>query len=180
MFVADHAPYGQAGANLAKQFGVEFGNGFVYDSASSLEGASPSDLVFSRITGTLGNHSIFRGREAGEEVQRIIAFTGQSMTVPATATPLLVLTSAAREAQTLDGTWTGDGTLVGGRAQGIALQIGRGRVVILGEAALLSAQIARFEEDGKQYELLMGMNHPGSDNKQFALNVMRWLTGVLQ
>jgi hypothetical protein len=26
----------------------------------------------------------------------------------------------------------------------------------------------------------MGMNVPGTDNKQFALNIMHWLTGLLR
>jgi hypothetical protein len=61
-----------------------------------------------------------------------------------------------------------------GRAQGIALKFGKGRVVVLGEAALLSAQVSGSEN------FKMGMNVPGTDNKQFALNIMHWLTGLLR
>lgn len=178
LFVADHAPFGAATENLARRFGVEFGKGFVYDSTASLEGA-PMNLVFSAATGTLGDHSILFGRDSLERVHRVIAFTGQSMTVPPGAAPLLRLSDAAREAPTRDDVWERKGSMVRGRAQGVALSLGSGRVVILGEAAVLSAQIARWEEDGKQHELAMGMNHPGSDNKQFALNILRWLTRVL-
>jgi hypothetical protein len=45
---------------------------------------------------------------------------------------------------------------------------------MLGEAAMLSAQIA-----GPQRQP-MGMNVPGSDNKQLALNIMHWLSGALK
>jgi hypothetical protein len=62
---------------------------------------------------------------------------------------------------------------VGGRAQGLAFSLGRGRVVVLGEAAMLSAQVFPAA-DGSQGR--MGMNVPGSDDKQFALNVMHWLS----
>jgi hypothetical protein len=68
---------------------------------------------------------------------------------------------------------------VGGRAQGLALRFGKGRVVMMGEAAMFSAQVVRFEEDGKPQEFKMGMNVPGSDDRQFLLNVMHWLSGLL-
>jgi hypothetical protein len=108
-----------------------------------------------------------------------VTFTGQSMSVPSGAVPLLKLSDAAREAASRDDVWTRRGAPGGGRAQGIALGFGRGRIVILGEAAMLSAQIARWEENGKVLEFPMGMNMPGIDDKQFALNVVRWLTRVL-
>jgi hypothetical protein len=60
-----------------------------------------------------------------------------------------------------------------GRAQGIALKFGKGRVVVMGEAAMLSAQLA-----GPQ-KMKFGMNQPGLDNRQFVLNVIHWLSGSL-
>jgi hypothetical protein len=64
-----------------------------------------------------------------------------------------------------------------GRAQGIAMTVGNGRVVVLGEAALLSAQVLRYD-DGR--EMKFGMNVPATDDRQFALNVLHWLSGVLK
>jgi hypothetical protein len=53
-------------------------------------------------------------------------------------------------------------------------RFGNGRVVVLGEAAMCSAQLAgpgRFR---------MGMNAPyAAQNPQFCLNAVRWLTGAL-
>jgi len=60
-----------------------------------------------------------------------------------------------------------------GRAQGVALPFGAGRVVVLGEAAMLSAQVV--EIPGRE-TIHMGMNVPGTDDRQFALNVMHWLS----
>jgi hypothetical protein len=60
-----------------------------------------------------------------------------------------------------------------GRAQGLALTVGSGRVVILGEAAMLSAQVVNIP--GRE-PMRMGMNVPGSDDQQFALNVLHWLS----
>jgi hypothetical protein len=46
--------------------------------------------------------------------------------------------------------------------------------VVQGEAAMLSAQIAGPNKEK------MGMNAPGIDNRQYAINVMHWLSGVLK
>jgi hypothetical protein len=70
---------------------------------------------------------------------------------------------------------------VSGRAQGVAFGFGKGRVVVMGEAAMFSAQVVRFnDEDGKPQEFQMGMNIPGNDDKQLALNLMHWLSGLLR
>jgi hypothetical protein len=69
---------------------------------------------------------------------------------------------------------------VGGRAQGIAMKYGKGRLVVAGEAALFSAQIIRYKEGDEQHEFKMGMNVPGNDDRQFTLNVMHWLSGLLK
>ena len=62
-----------------------------------------------------------------------------------------------------------DGT---GWLMGAARRIGRGRVVALGEAAMLSAQ-----RQGAQ-QRPMGFNDPAApQNAQFAFNVIRWLSG---
>jgi hypothetical protein len=51
--------------------------------------------------------------------------------------------------------------------------MGSGRVVILGEAAMLTAQVVNIP--GRE-TMRMGMNVPGSDDQQFALNVLHWLS----
>ena len=61
-----------------------------------------------------------------------------------------------------------------GRAQALAFKVGKGRVVVHGEAAMLSAQITG------QDKFKMGMNVEGYDNKQYALNLMHWLSGILK
>lgn len=62
------------------------------------------------------------------------------------------------------------GTSAAGRAQAVAFELGSGRVVVLAEAAMMSAQLSRY--DGSP----VGMNVEGYDNRQFALNVMHWLS----
>jgi hypothetical protein len=43
----------------------------------------------------------------------------------------------------------------------------------MGEAAELSAQLAGLDHK-------MGMNVPGIDNRQMALNILHWLSGLLE
>lgn len=56
----------------------------------------------------------------------------------------------------------------------VAMRFGRGRVVMLGEAGMLTAQLAGRDR------IPFGMNIAGLHNRQFALNIMHWLTGVLE
>jgi len=194
LLIADHAPFGNAADNLAKRFGVNMGKGWAFDLAGT--SGVTTQLVFSRENGLLGAHAILAGRNASEEVKNVKSFTGQSLGVPPGATVLLKLSATAREAPTPDdldaedaavrskdsanGTIGSRSTPVVGRAQGLAMTFGKGRVVVLGEAALLSAQVLRFTEGNQQRETKFGMNAPGNDDRQFALNVMHWLSRLLK
>lgn len=45
---------------------------------------------------------------------------------------------------------------------------------------MLSAQLVRLPNpDGTTRELRVGMNYPGVENRQFALNLTRWLGRAL-
>lgn len=189
LLIADHAPFGDAAANLAQRFGVIMGKGWALDSIGT-EGIT-THLIFSRANGLLGTHPILSGRMSQEEVQVIQTFTGQSLSVPDGASALMAFSPSAREALTRDdvhaedaaarnadgsGTFGSHSVPVFGNAQGIAMIFGKGRVVLLGEAGLLSAQVIRYP-DGR--EIKFGMNVPGNDNQQFGLNVIHWLSGLL-
>jgi hypothetical protein len=196
LLIADHTPFGSAAQNLAKRFGVDMGKGFAFDLANSEN--FPSQLVFSQKNGLLGNHPLLKGRNASEQVNRVVAFTGQSLSLPKGAIALLKLSPTAYESPTrkdlqaaLDAAdqskprdeKSKDATTarpVGGRVQGLAMKFGKGRVVMLGEAAMFSAQVSRFKDGDKEQEFKMGMNVPGNDDRQFALNVMHWLSGLLK
>jgi hypothetical protein len=194
LLIADHAPLGGAAEKLAKRFGVEMGKGFVFDLTNS-EG-NPTLLVFSRENGLLGDHPLLRGRNPSEQVKRVVAFTGQSLGVPDGAIALLKLGPSAYESPSrkelgaalgMDSkegpaqkSITAHAQPVGGRAQGIAMKFGKGRLVVFGEAAMFSAQVIRFKEGEQQREFKMGMNVPGSDDRQLALNVLHWLSGLLK
>ena len=189
LLLADHTPFGSAAKTLAARFGVEMGEGFVFD-LNQCDG-NPTALVFSRENGLLGEHPLLRGRDPAESISRVVAFTGQSLSVPEGAAVLLKLSPTAYEAATRDdvrasiaaarqgGGSAGPAKSVAGRAQGIAFSFGKGRVVMLGEAGMFSAQIVRASAGGQPLEMKMGMNVEGNDDRQFALNVLHWLSGLL-
>jgi hypothetical protein len=191
LLIADHAPFGTSAASLAARFGVDVGKGWVFEPTPN---GITTQLVFSRDNGLMGEHSVFRGRDASEEVRVVRTFTGQSLVVPNGATALLTLGPTAREAASTDdldaeaaarrpnaasGTAGLRSAGVAGRAQGLAMPFGRGRLVALGEAALFSAQVITLPDGDRQVTFKAGMNAPGNDNRQFALNVMHWLSRVL-
>jgi len=49
--------------------------------------------------------------------------------------------------------------------------------VVLGEAAQLLAQLTGLEREPRS---MMGMNVPGIDNRKLALNIIHWLSRVLE
>jgi hypothetical protein len=177
LLIADHAPFGSAAEILAKRFGVDFHKGFVTDAEHFLPGRGPSMLVFKNEL--LGAHAIMNGRDTTERIRNVVSFTGQSMSIPKDATPLLKLSPTARESANREDLAAGKSVPAAGFAQGIAMTFGKGRVVMLGEAAMMSAQLAAGAQAALAAPFTMGMNLPGTDDKQFALNVVRWLTRAL-
>ena len=170
LLIADHAPFGSAASALGTKLGVDMSKGYTFDKANSLEGR-PSFLVFSRDNKLLGPHPIIEGRNEKERVSKVLSFTGQSLKGPDDSFSVLKLADTAQDSPNGD-----PKTLVSaaGRAQAVALKVGKGRVVVHGEAAMLSAQIAGAEK------FKMGMNFEGYDNKQYALNLVHWLSGLLK
>jgi hypothetical protein len=170
LLIADHAPFGAAAEILAKRFSVTMSKGFVFDPDHSEPNPSPS-LIFSRENKLLLDHPITQGRNETERIDRVQTFTGQALKGPEGAMPFLKLAETAKDAPSRTAEQS---VSVAGQAQGLAIKFGKGRVVMMGEAAMLSAQVS-----GSQNRP-MGMNVPGSDNKQLALNIMHWLSGLLK
>ena len=167
LLITDHAPMGSAALSLAKKFGVEMSTGATFDPANSAEDR-PASLMFTRANKLLADHPITRGRDGSERISRVRTFTGQSLKGPPGSMPIMKLADTAVD--NIDG----NEVSAAGRSQGLAFAYGKGRVVVLGEAAMLSAQVVG---DGT---FKMGMNAGGIDNKQLALNILHWLSGLLE
>ena len=170
LLIADHAPFGGAASALAKRFGVDMSKGYTFDPENAVTGA-PTQLIFSRENKLLGTHPILEGRNETERIKLLRSFTGQSLKGPDGCTGLLNLSNTAIDRTTFA---SDTSTPAAGRSQAVAFKFGKGRVLVQGEAAMLSAQIAGADKHP------MGMNVPGNDDRQYVLNLMHWLSGILK
>ncbi|MGH9834102.1 MAG: DUF4350 domain-containing protein [Blastocatellia bacterium] len=174
MLIVDHFPMPATAGKLAEAFGVRIHNGYAVDPQ-----APPGPLVYKRADKSLADHPITRGRSEKERVDSVATFTGAAFQVER-GEPLLTFLGAEAISYTPKafGQRSDENTprvSIKGWHQGVVLRSGRGRVAVFGEAAMFSAQLA-----GPQ-KAPMGMNAPiAKQNPQFLLNVMHWLSGLLQ
>ncbi len=158
--VADHAPFASAMDSLARRFGVDMGKGYTSDDRRvDPESGNPGCLLFTRERDQIGDHPITRGRDSTERIQRVATFTGQSLQGPPGSVALLRLSESSVDIPLTPDARHADGTApppsadipadllargavpAYGRAQAIAFTLGKGRVVVLGEGAMLGAQL---------------------------------------
>jgi hypothetical protein len=184
LLATDHYPTGVAARRLAERFGVKLSGGWIDDPAHRWElagyGQIFGHLVFSVENGLLADHPITRGQDEWEKIEGVATITGGSMEGPAGSVSLLRLSPTAVEwipsstprapsnttpqaqAKDFNPCQSCDQISSAGRSQGIAFVFGRGRVVIIGEMGAL-----------------VDYSVPGMQNRQFALNAVRWLAREL-
>lgn len=167
--IADHMPMGGAAAEMAAAFGFGFTDGFALDTAQ----AGPA--LFSRAAGTLADNILTNGRNNAEQVDSVYSFTGQAFTIPEEAGTVLTFDDRYLLLLT-DTAWVfNERTIfkpIEGWSQLAFMEYGKGRVVMSGEAAMFTAQLA-----GPQ-QVRAGMNSPfAARNYQLLLNIIHWLDG---
>ena len=150
LLLTDHDPVASANAGLTRAFGVESLRTVVVDSEHRLKNFYPTNILATRENGLLREHPLTKG------VASVGVFGGQSFRVPKNARIII-----------------GVGPKAAGDAQMAAETFGRGRVVITGDIGMLSAQL--MTENGVTAP--WGMNVAGLENRQFVLNIVRWLAG---
>ncbi len=160
LLIADHMPFAGAAQELAQSFGFEFFNCFAMDNRRrNLE-------RFYR-----GNQSLLEN-EITHGVDTVVTFTGSAFRIPHGAMPILALKnytiSSPRVAWQFEEntpTVSGDGFF-----QGAYMQYGKGKIVVMGEAAMFSAQLAGPNRSP------VGFNRPEArQNNQLLLNIIHWL-----
>jgi hypothetical protein len=174
MMMVDHFPMPATAGKLAEAFGVRFHNGYAVDPQ-----APPGPLLYTRAGKSLADHPITRGRSEKEGVDSVATFTGSAFQIDGGDPVLTFLGSEAISYTPKAFGRPPDNDTpripIKGWHQGVVMNVGKGRVAIFGEAAMFSAQLA-----GPQ-KLPMGMNAPvAKQNPQFLLNVMHWLSVLLQ
>ncbi len=174
LLIGDHTkPLNDEGRKLAKRFGVKMFGGYTMDPKHSFRQMNWK-LMFTRQNKLLIDHPITRGRNKQEFITKIMTFGGQSLTGPKGSKAFLQLSNSAVDQPAFK---SNKKVSAAGHAQGIALKFGKGRVVVLGEAGMIQAQVLWIRGQGTQSP--MGMNVKGIDNRQLAINIMHWLSGVL-
>ena len=166
LLIADHAPFAGAAAKLGQALGVTFRNGYAFDPDNQ-----GRDLFLPKAG--LADHVIARGVGGDPAVTQVRTFTGSAFEAPG-AQALLVLNDRFKmiyPATPFAPNPNDKSEPVPGLLQGATLTIGKGRVVVMGEAAMFSAQKVMPQN------ILMGFGASGAEqNQRFALNLLHWLS----
>lgn len=160
LLIADHMPFAGAAQALAQSFGFKFLNCFAMDNRRrSLE-------RFYRGNQSLADSEITRG------VDTVVTFTGSAFKIPKGAQPILALKNYTLSLPAV--AWQFEEntpTLPGeGFHQGAYMAYGKGKIVVMGEAAMFSAQLAGPNRNP------VGLNRPEAKaNNQLLINIIHWL-----
>ncbi len=200
LLISDHAPFALAVDSLALGLGVDLGKGYTMDDRrEDPETANPGCILYTRDKGMILDHPVTRGRDKSERINRVVTFTGQSLAGPPGSTGFLRLNVSAADmpitpegrarrpapdagrAQVSKDLLERGAVPAGGRSQGLAFTFGRGRVVVMGEGAMFGAQLVIGPPAARMHKsaLPLGLNRTDLDNQQLALNIARWLAGLL-
>lgn len=171
--IADHMPFPGAASDLADEFGFKPNNGFAYN---SVNGGRPD--LFIKKDGTLHNNFITNGRNHTENVDSIYSFTGEAFQIPEDAIPILTFNNNFISLMP-DTAWNFKEDTpqisVAGWSQGAVKIFGKGKVVVWGEAAMFSAQIAGNNKRK------VGMNAlEAKYNYRLLLNIIHWLDNLIK
>jgi len=172
--IADHMPFPGVAADLARAFGVEFNNGFAFTEDPNLR---RGPMIFRRDDGSVKDHAITRGRSSAERIDSVATFTGQAFQ-PCQDDNRLLEFGLGVVSLMPEVAWEFSEKTpkisVTGWCQGAAKQFGKGRVVVFGEAAMFTSQVAGND-------ITVGMRSPeAGQNAQLLLNIMHWLSGLIE
>ena len=170
LLMADHDPIGDSIHRLAKRFNIQVSRGETNDPKNFLPNLQDqSHLLFSQDNHLIKNHPITNGRNNSESLNKVVAFSGQSLLGPKNSKIFLALSSIA-ENHFRDGTVKPVGS---GYAEGLTLRYGKGRIVMFGDGTVFTSKI-HIEKNQEE-----GMNRKDIDNVKLAINTFRWLAGSL-
>lgn len=163
--LAERSPFVNVMAPLLDKFGITSIFGTLEDTLYQDKKFGKNVIHYSKENGMLtGDHPILTGRNASEEINHIImiggsAFKGKDYT------NILPTSSVAQMGN------AGITTPVElGSSQGLVGKVGKGKVIVLSDTEIFIAML--FGKD----KLRVGMQMPNYDMKQFALNIIHWLS----
>lgn len=160
----DHRPMADAMEPLLQALGIE-GSVLSVQAPHPLE--SFQDRGIFEISGAqlMASHPIIRGRDTSEQIKKLYWFYGGSFRGKKSSTAILKVGKGFEFVDSDD-----DSKQVSDYpALGVASDLGKGRVIAIGDGTMMTAKLDTIS--GQK----TGINRPGSDNVQFALNAFRWL-----
>ncbi|MER3471476.1 MAG: hypothetical protein C4330_09100 [Chitinophagaceae bacterium] len=174
LVITDHFPISKVSEALLTRLGVSSTVGTVEDSVTADKTiAQDPRLVFSIQNGLLPKNQFM------QNVTKVLSFTGEGLKGPAGTINILPFSKYGYyQPQQLFQERKGEELHVKvkslkpvsayGCSQAIAFKSDTDRVIVCGEAAMLSAQRDRKKTD------VFGMNYGHSDNKQLLLKLIHW------
>lgn len=180
--IADHEPWGAAAFDLARKFGVLLSKGTAVEPGD--KDSFYTIFTFSREKGNLLDHPVTIGRNKDEKVNKVQTWTGESMKAPE-GSGFLQLSEKAFDLDPV----TKKKRAAPGPFQGAAFAYGSGIVVVLGEAAMFKVEYFGRdlpEEKLNKLRRIMTLPKPRgmipnqNDNKKLLLNIMHYLSGLLE
>lgn len=173
LLVADHMPFSGASSQLAEKFDITIFNGFAIDTVDwDVTYFKKSDL-------SLKEHAITQGRNPKENIDIVVSYFGHAFkSQNDRIIPLLVFQNNNIVTYQPKKAWRFNPDtpkiIAKGLLQAAAIEFGNGRVVLLGDSAMISAHLIGEKRNP------VGMNASNSkDNAQFALNIFHWLSLIL-
>jgi len=181
LVVIEHMPFGGSYHALATALGLDVSNGFAVD-ATLLSGYSPDiistagELLFHRREGSLSDHPILNTRMPFGTIDHLATNTGSAFRLPAQGLSLITFNSNVISLEP-EISWVFDGDTprvsVAGWSQAGVMELGKGRVAVLGDNFLISApaylEPPYVHDENNEAER-------GAYNHQFTLNLYRWLS----
>lgn len=181
LVVIEHMPMGGSYGALATALGLDVSNGFAVDetllsSYSSDIISDAGDLLFRRREGSLADHPIMNGQTPFGPIDHLATNTGSAFRLPAQGLSLITFDSNVVSLEP-DVSWVFDDDTtrvsVAGWSQAGVIELGNGRVVVLGDNFLISApaylEPPYVHDENNEAER-------GAHNHQFTLNLYRWLS----
>jgi len=168
LLIADHMPYGGAAQDLAKKFGVNWNNGFALQ-----QGQHWPPSVFERSKNMIMDSPVTIDSKYTKKISYIASFAGSVFQAPENASPFMIYDDS-HVILMPDVAWQFSEETKKenseGWVQGACLKYENGKIVFLGEAAMITAQLG---DHGNK----VGMNNPkdAPENAQLALNIFRYL-----
>jgi hypothetical protein len=160
LLIADHMPFAGAAHDLAQSFGFEFFNCFAMDNRYR------NTERFYKGNQTLLDNEITQG------IDTVVSFTGSAFKMPKGAKPILALKNYSIISPRVAWQFEEDTPSLPseGFYQGAYMDYGKGKIVVMGEAAMFTAQLAGPNRNPT------GFNRPEArQNNQLLLNIIHWL-----